>query len=114
MNLQTPVTITDNIPLQVGSLIMAVMAIITIGIIVKRDRTLLMWFVLPVLWLMHGIIFYVVLFLTRYTDVVITPLMGSYTVWSSILRFQTHFTAFSLVLTYLVLQIIKQRKYGPK
>ena len=115
MNELIPIpTITDNIPLQIGSVILSTLSIGLMCAIVYRDRSLLMWFILPVLWLLHGIAFYGFLFVDRWTDLPITPMFGSYTIWSSVLRFQTYFTAFSLLATFLVLQIIKQRQHGPK
>jgi hypothetical protein len=109
-----PPTITDNIPLQIASLFLVAMSVGLMCAIVYRERALLMWFVLPVLWVLHGIVFYTWLFLDRYTDLLMAPLFGSYTMWSSVLRFQTYLTVFLMLVTFLTLQIIHQRKYGPK
>ena len=109
-----PVTVTDNIPLQIGSVILAVASLVLIGFILHYDKKLLGWFVAPILWLIHGIVFYAVIFLDRYTTLDIVAPFGGYTIWSSILRFQTYFTIVGMLITFLVVQIINKRRYGPK
>jgi formate hydrogenlyase subunit 3/multisubunit Na+/H+ antiporter MnhD subunit len=116
VTLQTPLppTVSDNVPLQICSLVLAMVSLILIGVIIRKDRKIAWWFVAPILGLLHGIWFYITIFLDKYTDIAITPLFGSYTVWSSALRFQTYFTIVAMLITFLVLQIITKRRYGPK
>lgn len=51
---------------------------------VLKDNNAKIWILLLTTGVIHNAVFYIVLNLDRYTTINITPLFGSYTIWSSI------------------------------
>jgi len=62
------------------------------------------------IWMIHCAVFYIVIFADRYTYANISPLFGSYTLWSSILRL--HIIATIIILEFFRLhqKILRNEK----
>ena len=100
---------TDNIPIQVASTILIVLIMACLLAQGLLDRKSILWIIPVFLWMVHGLAFYLVLGIDRFTDQPITPFMGSYTLWSSILRFHGYLTIFGMELTHLIITFLKHR-----
>ena len=61
-------------------------------LVINKDRTARYWILVWVFATAHSFVFYFVLNLDRFTALPITPLDGSYTAWSNILRDQWYGT----------------------
>lgn len=74
---------------QVFELITLILGIFGVGIEVYqwiKDPSQKYWIASRLSWLLHVVFFYTFLTLNRYTTLNLTPLFGSYTLWSSLLR----------------------------
>jgi hypothetical protein len=56
------------------------------------------WNLAMIFWMCHALFFYVFIFLERYSNLDITPLFGSYTLWSSVMRL--HIIATIMILEF--------------
>lgn len=80
-------------PIQVTSLIV-VLAIILMEVLQMRQQpNKLYWFIPLLAWMIHGLFFYIILFMDR-EGLILPPIDPSYTVWSSILRLHGYLTIF--------------------
>lgn len=80
-------------PIQIISMIV-VIAIIILEVLQMRQQPYNMYWFIPLLaWMIHGLIFYITLFLDR-AGMIPLPINPSYTEWSSILRLHGYLTIF--------------------
>lgn len=82
-------------PVQVFSLVV-VFGIIVMEVLQMRQQPHNQYWFIPLLaWMIHGLIFYMVLFLDR-ADLIPLPFNPIYTEWSSILRLHGYLTIFAV------------------
>ena len=90
--------------------ILIALVFIALQVVQKRDRNVMLWLLPIAIWMIHGLLFYVTLFINRSVELI--PGV-SYTVWSSVLRLHGYITIASIEIAQWYLNRLENH-YGKR